>query len=473
MEQIELLKYIKKEDERMNDIGIEKYRLHVLVQNEKLDIPVFQRKFRWSPSKQRELINSIKNEYPIGVITTYIDSENTFTLDGLQRLTTIKRFLANPRNVFEWKDLSNYKFLDQLNVYINKLNNKKRTITATLRNIYDNLIDNDQVLKRFTAFKDRFLSINTGMKIDDDILEEIFIRFTEIFKLDSLIPVIEYKGDIENVADIFEKMNTGSVTLSKYEVFAASWSNFQVDIEDTQFDPLSEYYEVYSYVLNNKFKDEFNITNKNSTYNISELFVVMSYKILNSIDFNDVKIAVPKLNATKYYDKNIFYKDEFFHEIFAGYTINMPTRIDKYVKDNFTTKKIDFDWDYIRFIDSFSNYVVDHVNIVINEFKKSGFTDEKPNPLNYLFLFVLTSSLMISTYTSDNSIFNRNETDCLIKLKNDIFNIKKMVKERWFKDEYRQVTFLNEKLELVKKIINNDIYESIYVELSKNNLPNY
>ena len=84
----------------MDAIGIEKYRLNTLVQNDNLEIPVFQRKFRWSATKQRELINSIKNNYPIGVITKYVDNDNTFILDGLQRFTTIKLFLANPKDVF-------------------------------------------------------------------------------------------------------------------------------------------------------------------------------------------------------------------------------------------------------------------------------------------------------------------------------------------------------------------------------------
>ena len=121
--------------------------------------------------------------------------------------------------------------LDDVYDYVNQIEYKKNKISSAIRKIYLEIDGDVSVLRRFTAFKEAFIKQTSKDFINDEIIEDIYIRFSNIFKLDSfLIPVIEYKGDIDNVAEIFEKMNTGSVTLSKYEVFAASWSKYETEV---------------------------------------------------------------------------------------------------------------------------------------------------------------------------------------------------------------------------------------------------
>ena len=58
------------------------------------------------------------------------------------------------------------------------------------------------------------------------------------------IPCIVYKGDDENLPDIFEKLNTQGTQLTKYQVFAAHWDDFQLP-NDIQNDIKEVMYEKY------------------------------------------------------------------------------------------------------------------------------------------------------------------------------------------------------------------------------------
>ena len=39
------------------------------------------------------------------------------------------------------------------------------------------------------------------------------------------IPIIIYKGSADELPNIFERLNTGGTSLTKYEVFASTWSD--------------------------------------------------------------------------------------------------------------------------------------------------------------------------------------------------------------------------------------------------------
>ena len=58
--------------------------------------PKFQRKYVWNEAMQKELIYSVMLKNPIGTITLWEKERNDLKVtDGLQRLTTLKRFVEN------------------------------------------------------------------------------------------------------------------------------------------------------------------------------------------------------------------------------------------------------------------------------------------------------------------------------------------------------------------------------------------
>ena len=77
----------------------------------KIVIPMFQRGKRWDKNKKETFIDSLRKKYPIGTLLFYKTNEGDqeiYTLiDGLQRGTAIKEYLANPSKFFTIKDFSN------------------------------------------------------------------------------------------------------------------------------------------------------------------------------------------------------------------------------------------------------------------------------------------------------------------------------------------------------------------------------
>lgn len=441
----------------MNDLSIEKYSLVQIINSRKLVIPDFQRKFRWSLPKQRELIYSVKNNYPIGVITTYDDADMTYILDGVQRLSTIKLFLRKPQDIFTWKFLDNYSFLDDLFSTISKSKVSKINVTRVLKHIYENMSVEQQEIQRYTAFKVKFLNNYEGKEINEIVLEDIFIAFKNIFNIsDVLIPVIEYKGSIDNVADIFEKMNTGSVTLSKYEVFAATWNHINCDISTMILNRFVKWYKIYQAILKKNFSDDDfeNIQPNNLT--LSDVLISLSYKIINSVNFDELNYIIPKIKSVYIYDEEILQRDEFLHEILSGTFISMPTRIDKYVKDNILSKKVEFKDDYVKFLCDFCDIASKELKLVIENFKAHNYKKEEPNPYYYQFLFTFISNLKIKyeiTHFNINKRILTNEMKLLLKSCNDLT---KMNELEWFRDENRQVSFLNDKLKAVTDATENN-----------------
>lgn len=65
--------------------------------NELVLRPQYQRFFRWSPLQKAKLIESILLEIPMPIFFVYSTSKGTFeVIDGLQRLSTIFEFIAQP-----------------------------------------------------------------------------------------------------------------------------------------------------------------------------------------------------------------------------------------------------------------------------------------------------------------------------------------------------------------------------------------
>ena len=77
----------------------------------KIVIPMFQRGKRWDKNKKETFIDSLRKKYPIGTLLFYKTNEGNqeiYTLiDGLQRGTAIKEYLANPSKFFTIKDFAN------------------------------------------------------------------------------------------------------------------------------------------------------------------------------------------------------------------------------------------------------------------------------------------------------------------------------------------------------------------------------
>lgn len=212
----------------------------------KIVIPSYQRGIVWNLKHKKEFLESVKNGDPIGVVLIYKDDNGKFTLiDGLQRLSTIKAYHNNPLSFIDEKD----KFINE-SLIENIIREKHKILKINPPN-------ESQLLRQKKEFKKKLIELmkDKNMPQPEDIWDNFvndlgypdstsllkeFIKFYREFqenlKLDDdfKIQAIVYDGNKENLPTVFHNLNTGSVSLTKYEVFASIWPKNKIIFEDEE-----------------------------------------------------------------------------------------------------------------------------------------------------------------------------------------------------------------------------------------------
>lgn len=196
-------------------------------------IPRFQRGYIWEKSKITKLLNSIYNQYPIGSIFLWLapkeyknyirewkdlglpedtnQNEYQFILDGQQRITSL--YITLRGKVFENEDYKSICLnLDQKEFIIPKTKNAKNAIPAW------KLLDPiayGEVLADY-AIIDREKRTNYA---------SVWRECHEIFMNYPLSIVRTINNNLEDVVEIFERINQGGKRLSAFDlVQATTWS---------------------------------------------------------------------------------------------------------------------------------------------------------------------------------------------------------------------------------------------------------
>lgn len=151
-------------------------QLYDMVVDQMIDIsPEYQRHFVWSEMKQSQLIESLILGIPIPSIFMATNRDSSWeVIDGLQRLTTIINFIGTPE------------IIRQVNSKCEKLKLSGLDKLDSLNGIY---------------FEDLPRSIN-------------FMFMTRPVK----VTVLNDRSDFEIRYDLFERLNTGGVTLHPQEI---------------------------------------------------------------------------------------------------------------------------------------------------------------------------------------------------------------------------------------------------------------
>jgi hypothetical protein len=212
-----------------------------------LIVPRFQRMLVWTEAKKRDLIQSVKQGFPIGSFLMYPQVEGKKThyllIDGLQRSEALTSFRNQP---MKWVDR------DEMVECAPPLELLSRRMDVSLvtegRTLEEALL---AWLKKRTSFEesdgwsaygfvcDIFKAFDKKVQMNDiDALRDDVLRFLNKLKHKSNIddfgiPVIIYHGPFENLPDIFERLNTTGTRLNKYQIFAAAWNTETVQFENT------------------------------------------------------------------------------------------------------------------------------------------------------------------------------------------------------------------------------------------------
>lgn len=201
----------------------------------KISLPTFQRSIVWKENQKRKFITTIINGLPFGVLLLYQENIGKYSLiDGLQRFSTLCDYVANPNKYINFKELC----YDSVEEIINKCE-----INGNITRMKDELInkinehfsldDNTNIADIVNKIISDLSFLNEGKTL---IYGNIFGLIENLRKMheinDLYIPIIIFNGDFSILSEIFENVNANGSQLSKYDIYAARWSKYNMPIID-------------------------------------------------------------------------------------------------------------------------------------------------------------------------------------------------------------------------------------------------
>lgn len=257
------------------------------VKKGKVTIPSFQRGIVWKPEQSKLLIESIKSGFPFGSILIYHDEKgNTQLIDGLQRSITVYGFITKPAEYFDDKDIDEdaVKKIIALSGIRNSLETVKDNIYKVIK---DWIIKNHDTMESIQGMQFRdlsdeivhaFGSLHSKEKEVAQLLQPMMKKYQDVCRslADTKIPALVYKGNASNLPIIFERINKRGTSLSKYQIYAASWTGYKVQITQPELKQMVSLVASRYDVLGGKGKikvDNYDSTTfkKDSKLNVFEL----------------------------------------------------------------------------------------------------------------------------------------------------------------------------------------------------------
>ena len=231
------------------------------IMNKKIQVPTYQRGVVWNLKKQKDLIESIKFGYPFGslIIYDYEDLQKPLLLiDGLQRSTSLFKFINNPSMFFDETDIDD-NILDKLTSEISVVGSRvgqKNDIKTLIVNWVKSFRTSTEVQEMNESIcarkiMDDFPILKQNKDANEilDVLDKISKIIKPVFDKyknlcrnieDKIVPYIKITGDDSNLSEIFFRINDRGVKLNKQNKFAATWTNHSVKITNNKLLKLVE-----------------------------------------------------------------------------------------------------------------------------------------------------------------------------------------------------------------------------------------
>lgn len=200
-----------------------------------LTLPQYQRRGVWDKKLQKRLMSSIQKNWPVGSLLFARYGEITddchLLIDGQQRVTAIRDFMKNPCAYLEPGDISPA-LLERLQAFVASSANKprseaddatKQAITKWLALCTAMSRDGGFVASALA----RSLIAELGISESLSLTEECELVIDELAAQWNLnqrkVPIVFYGGDIDDIPEIFERINTAGKRLDKFDIYSAQW----------------------------------------------------------------------------------------------------------------------------------------------------------------------------------------------------------------------------------------------------------
>jgi hypothetical protein len=223
-----------------------------------ITLPKFQRGIVWKSDQKKRLIDSIFNGYPVGSLLGFFTGEKDTSgqkprdviqlVDGLQRTTTIVEYLKEPLVLSPLGVLFSEEKISKIASLLG-LSDKDEAILqismaleawATSTRVTKipkgfesgKLITFLQTVPLLVESEQELLISDELNEFIGECLQDILDEIQAIERVQ--VPLISYMGPQEHVPEIFERINTQGIKLSKYEKFAAAWVNTRTHISNEE-----------------------------------------------------------------------------------------------------------------------------------------------------------------------------------------------------------------------------------------------
>ena len=218
-----------------------------------INVPRYQRGISWKRTQQEKLIDSLINDYPFGCILLYEIGNNKYKIiDGLQRSYTVINYYDKPITYFSERYISDSE-IDKI-VSCTANINEKEDIRIKLPNMIqeyvlssctdiDDLRKIDMAKLTSEVIKEWDSLIRNTDKIINVLknITDTFCKNYDDITKNLKIPALIFKAPEEKLPEIFERINTEGSKLSKYQIYAATWSDDRVVIDSKNLGDIITY----------------------------------------------------------------------------------------------------------------------------------------------------------------------------------------------------------------------------------------
>ncbi len=410
----------------------------------KLTIPDFQRSFVWKKNKKYQLISSLFKGFPIGALTLYEDKGQYYIIDGLQRINTLQQYLSSPSKIVGFKEYYS-KICDDVKNFLKKngLEIKENQLKICIKKWYEGLNELYQYEKMtvlYNIIKDKqdiFKYLN-----DLDLIAELsdILQLNIRIMHDDIVLII-YKGDKEDLPELFKNINTGSVALSQYEILQSVWINNYLNEKILvneynaflrELDLIKEDYEISAVKDKGQFDIFKNLIGLNNIIccikDSDKVFHYSTYKKLSQcIKYNNDNI--------KYYDNDTI-AFELYSSIISLSSNRIVKAVDILYSEEHTKDNISV------FIHELNNVIIETIKWLIDYLSENNIVLIESK---YHSLYIITG-LIMAMYDINTEKLTISKTIQKNGIGEECLNIDKHIKEKWFLDENRQIGFFAKKL---------------------------
>lgn len=203
--------------------------------NKSFVVPPYQRGYVWSEKQKEQFVDTLKRGLPFGTILLYRDEkENKHQIiDGLQRCTTIFNFINQPAPFFNEDDIEEdlpmqLAKLTGVSNYSNLINGIKDHLIDWVHKAFHSMDDvrDMQYIDYGFAFTAFYPSAKGREREIANAIHPTLKKFKDLCEnlCTVRIPAIVIKGDDDALPEIFERINSKGTQLSKYQIYAATWT---------------------------------------------------------------------------------------------------------------------------------------------------------------------------------------------------------------------------------------------------------